>query len=63
MVSGILFVLLSPFGLLSLFMSIGFILLVKLPGFRPGLLHLVSSGSIGIRIVWKEFRNRLELGA
>jgi hypothetical protein len=60
MISGILFVLLSPFGLLSLFMSVGFSLLSKLPGFRPGLAKLVSSGSIGMRIVWKEFRNHFE---
>lgn len=60
---GILFVLLSPFGLLSLFMSVGFAFMIKFPGFRPDLERLVLSGSLGMRIVWKDLRGRLEVGA
>lgn len=60
-VLGISFIALSPFGFLSLLMSAGFAILIRSPSFRPGLRGLVSSRSLGMRIVWKELLDDLNL--
>lgn len=53
---GVMFVVISPVGLLSLYMSLGFLLVIRLPWYGPELRRLFASRSPVKFLVWKEFR-------